>query len=102
MAILVYDIWIISKNTTEITVYEIQDNGQEIQVYQTTSDSVSYAIAEAKTDLIEDYKNGDIDTDPNSMILVLVYITYYAIHKRKCNYVIVKSLILPLDYLVLL
>jgi len=53
----VYDIWIISKSTTEIKVYEIQANGSENQIYSTTESDVNTAIAQSMTDLSSEYPN---------------------------------------------
>ena len=50
-----YDIIIISKNTTEITVYEVHNNGSEISIYTTTDSDVNSVIALAITDLQADY-----------------------------------------------
>jgi len=56
----VYDIFVISKNTTEITVYEIQSNGYAVQIYNTTESDTNSAIAQALTDLL--VTNPDIKT----------------------------------------
>jgi len=53
----VYDIFIISKNKTEITVYEIQPNGNENQIYSDTEDNINTAIAQTLTDLLSEYPN---------------------------------------------